>query len=243
VVNFLGADQGSMSGANVTPAKTLEAAALAAVALADPRAPGRGAPPADTFELPALRAGQSYVRGLYSGGTFCYEAALLLGETLSDVFTNTPVGPALPLADVRKSRAHTVIDLGDDVFTRGRPHPMIDQTLRNERMLEEARDPEVGVVLLDVVLGFGVHPDPAGETAPVVREAIARAAEAGRTLAIVGFVCGTEADPQNTTAQQTKLRQAGMILTRSNAQAVRLAAVIAERAAGATRAAKEARHT
>ena len=86
-----------------------------------------------------MAAGQRYVRGLYSGGTFCYEATLLLGEALADVYSNTPVGRARALDDVWKSRAHTLIDLGDDVFTRGRPHPMIDHRLRNERLPPKRR--------------------------------------------------------------------------------------------------------
>ena len=157
---------------------------------------------------------------------------MLLGETLQDVYSNTPVGRAKALDDVWKSRAHTLVDLGDDVFTRGRPHPMIDHRLRDERILNEARDPGTAVILLDVVLGYGAHPDPAAEIAPVVREAIARAAEAGRNLCVVGFVCGTPADPQSLSGQEARLREAGMTLTASNAQAVRLAARIAERARG-----------
>jgi len=241
VVNFLGAEQSSLAGPQLTPARTLEDAALAAVALAAGRLPGGVALPADTIEPPTLSVGQQYVRGLYSGGTFCYEAALLLGETLAPVYSNTPVGKALPLAEVWKSRANTLIDLGDDVFTRGRPHPMIDHRLRNERLLEEARDPQTGVVLLDVVIGFGAHPDPAAEIAPVVRKAIARAVEAGRNLAVVGFVCGTAADPQNLGRQESRLREAGMLLTRSNAEAVRLAARIVELAAGDITAARKGR--
>jgi hypothetical protein len=113
------------------------------------------------------------------------------------VYSNTPVGQSLPLAEPWKSRANTLIDLGDDVFTRGRPHPIINHRLRNERLLAEAQDPQTGVVLLDVIIGIGSHPDPAGEIAPVVGEAIAQAAQAGRQLAVVGFICGTAADPQD----------------------------------------------
>ena len=240
VVNFLGANLGSAAAPTLTQARTLEDAAVAAVALAAGRPARRLAPPIEVAEPSAGGSGERYVRGLYSGGTFCYEAALLLGETLSPVFSNTPVGQASPLADVWKSGAHSLIDLGDDAFTRGRPHPMIDHRLRNQRLLEEAGDPQVAVVLLDVVLGFGAHPDPAAEIAPVVREAIARAAAAGRKLAVVGFVCGTPSDPQNLGRQEATLREAGMILTHSNAQAVRLAARMVARTAGDVRAAQEA---
>ena len=131
------------------------------------------------------------------------------------------------LADVWRSERHTVIDLGDDAFTRGRPHPMIDQTLRKERILKEAADPEVAVILFDVVLGYGAHPDPAPELAEALKQARAVATAAGRQLALVGSVCGTAGDPQGLARQEEALRAAGVLLAESNAQAVRLAATVA----------------
>jgi len=231
VVNFLGADATPPAGADLWMARTLEDAAIAAATLADGRRPE--GPASDTpaaADLGGLASTQRYVRGLYSGGTFCYEASLLLGERFQSVRSNTPVGGALALHDVWQSRGHTLVDLGDDVFTRGRPHPMIDHRLRNERLVAEARDPEVAVILLDVVLGYGAHPDPAGEVAPVVAQAQALAACAGRRLFVVGFVCGTERDPQNLARQESQLAAAGVRLAPSNAQAVRLAMRIAARA-------------
>jgi hypothetical protein len=151
----------------------------------------------------------------------------MLKKDLGQVYSNTPVDPGDRLDDVWTSRKHTVIDLGDDLFTRGRPHPMIDHRLRNERILKEAGDPEVAVILLDVVLGYGSHPDPAGEIVPVIQKAKDLADKAGRHLAIVGFVCGTSADPQNLSKQEAALRDAGVILAESNAQAVRMATTIA----------------
>jgi FdrA protein len=176
--------------------------------------------------FPKLVPGQQYLRGLYSGGTFCYEASLLLKQTLGQVYSNTPVDPGDRLDDVWTSRGHTVIDLGDDLFTRGRPHPMIDHRLRNERILKEAGDPEVAVILLDVVLGYGSHQDPASEMVPVIQKAKALAEKAGRHLVVVGFVCGTSLDPQDLSKQEAALRDAGVTLVESNAQAVRLAATV-----------------
>ena len=132
---------------------------------------------------------------LYSGGTFCYEALLLLTEAVGGIASNTPLEPERRLADVWRSERHTVIDLGDDAFTRGRPHPMIDQTLRKERILQEAADPEVAVILFDLVLGYGAHPDPAPELAAALEQASALAAAAGRRLAFVASVCGTARRP------------------------------------------------
>ena len=239
VVNFLGADPAKIARPGLHPVRTLEDAARAAVDLARGKVASAATPAEPAAPGFAFAPGQRYLRGLYSGGTFCYEASLLLSEALAPVFTNTPVGKAAEIADVWKSEAHTLIDLGDDVFTRGRPHPMIDHRLRNERIQREAEDGEVAVLLLDAVLGHGSHADPAGAMAPALREAQARAKQAGRALAIVGFVCGTEGDPQGLARQEEILRDAGMILAESNAQAVRLAAAIA-RAADAARPASRA---
>jgi FdrA protein len=227
VVNFLGANSLALAASNLHVVKSLEDAAVVAVALSAGLQPDDVEFPASSVEVPRPGPGQRYVRGLYCGGTFCYEASLLLSEHLTPVYSNTPVGGAEPLADVWHSRAHTLIDLGDDVFTRGRPHPMIDHRLRNERIAIEARDPETAVLLLDVVLGYGSHPDPAAEMTPAIAAAIAEAARGGRTLAVIGFVCGTEADPQNLKRQQARLQAAGMILTQTKAQAVQVAARIA----------------
>jgi hypothetical protein len=225
IVNFLGADPKSTEASSgLTVVKTLEDAASAAVALTAGREPV--APATALPDLPKLAAGQRYVRGLFSGGTLCYEAALLLSESLKDVYSNTPVGHAKALQDVWHSRANTLVDLGDDVFTRGRPHPMIDHRLRNERLAAEADDPQTAVILLDVVLGYGAHVDPASVIAPAVKAAIGKATAGGRNLAVVGFVCGTAADPQNLQRQEATLREAGMLLAGSNAEAVELAARI-----------------
>jgi FdrA protein len=106
---------------------------------------------------------------------------------------------------------------------------MIDHQLRNERIVKEAADPEVGVILLDVVLGYGAHPDPAAEMVPAIKKAQALAARKRRRIAFVGFVCGTDGVPQDFARQEAALRDVGMVLAESNAQAVRIAAAIARR--------------
>ena len=105
---------------------------------------------------------------------------------------------------------------------------MIDHRLRNERIAKEAADTETAVILLDVVLGYGSHMNPASEIIPAIEDARKRAAMARRELAFVGFVCGTERDPQNLAGQEAALRSAGMILARSNSEAVRVAAELVE---------------
>jgi succinyl-CoA synthetase alpha subunit len=223
VVIFLGADPTALTGGNIVGARTLEDAARAAVALAQGLKPE---PPAETIAVPAavpkLAAGQKYIRGLFSGGTFCFQATMLLQESLQ-VHSNSPVGNSLPLKDMFKSEGHTVVDLGDDVFTRGRPHPMIDYRLRTERIVQEVSDPETAVLLLDIVLGFGSNADPAAELVPALAAARAIAEKHGRAFICVGHICGTEGDPQGLAAQTQALAAAGVILTDSNAQAVRLA--------------------
>ena len=224
VVNFLG-HTGEMPSDSLTSATDLEAAAHAAAHLAglpqDPPARHLLNPP-ELAELSRnLGKDQKYIRGLYSGGTFSYEAMLILGDMLGPIHSSTSLSPEHKLNDPWTSTAHTVVDLGDDTFTRGRPHPMIDQRIRNERLLQEAKDPETAVILLDVVLGHGSHLNPAEEMIPAI--AGARAVAPGNAPLFVGFVCGTSADPQNLEKQETLLGEAGVLLMESNAQAARLA--------------------
>jgi len=210
------------SGGNLHVSRTLDDAASAAVALAKGRKPSRASSSPLKLSKLKFKRGQRYIRGLFSGGTFCYEASALLG----DVWSNAPVDPKRAIEDPWKSREHTLIDLGDDVFTRGRPHPMIDLRLRNERMLEEAADPQVAVILLDVVLGYGSHADPAAELVPTIEKAQGIGRKKGRNLAVVASVCGTDEDPQGLEREEAALREAGVLLTESNASAARLAGAI-----------------
>jgi succinyl-CoA synthetase alpha subunit len=223
VVCFVGADPAEIRGTNLHPVATLEEAARTAVALAQ----GKSAPKRTAARRftggPRLVRGQRYVRGLFSGGTFCYEASLVLSGALGRVWSNAPVRAEDELDDPWTSREHTLIDLGDDAFTRGRAHPMIDHGLRNERIVREARDPAVAVILLDVVLGHGAHPDPAAAMAP----ALAAVTKGKREIALVASVCGTETDPQGLAKQEQALREHGVILGASNAEAARIAAAIA----------------
>jgi succinyl-CoA synthetase alpha subunit len=166
----------------------------------------------------------TYLRGLFSGGTLAYEAIMILSRELGSIYSNTPLHENLSLKDNWRSFQHTVVDLGEDEFTRGRPHPMIDYTLRLERLTQEANDRDCGVILLDVVLGFGAHPDPSGALAQGVEEAGKIAHKDGRRLSFVASITGTDEDPQNYTAQKSALEEAGVTILPSNAQASRYAA-------------------
>ena len=157
---------------------------------------------------------KGYVRGLFSGGTLAYESLLGLQAFLSPIFSNAPISAHQALKDPLKSEAHTIIDLGDEFFMVGRLHPMIDNDLRIRRLKQEAADPQVGLILLDVVLGEGSHPDPAGELAPVIREIRARGID------VVSILIGTDEDPQNVESQVEQLKEAGSGIFRTVAEAV-----------------------
>ncbi|RIJ76185.1 FdrA family protein [Nakamurella silvestris] len=178
--------------------------------------------PADT--TPGL------LRGLFSGGTLADEAMLVAGELLGDIRSNIPLRPELGLPPSVGGRpplagtGHAVVDLGDDEFTRGRAHPMIDPSLRLELLHTQAADPEVATVLLDVVLGHGAEADPAGRLAPEIRQARQTAADDGRQLTVVVSLCGTSSDPQGRSAQISALTAAGAHVFLSNAAAARFAA-------------------
>jgi FdrA protein len=199
----------------VTLAPTLEAAAIAAARLAGCDVPEPAAPEVEWVQ-------RGLVRGLYSGGTLCSESAAILAEALGRVESNAPAGTASRLAPGQWPKGHGVIDMGEEEYTRGRPHPMIDPEPRVARLTEEAKSHEVAVILLDVVLGYASHTDPASVLAPAIRAALADRP----SLAILVHVCGTEADPQVLSAQEQALSAAGARLFSTNAQAARYAAAV-----------------
>ena len=157
----------------------------------------------------------------------CYEAQVIWREMLdAPVYSNAPLPGDPYLKDSTKSFENTTVDLGEEEFTVGRPHPMIDNDLRLRRLLQEAADPEVGVIIMDVVIGYGAHLDPAAEIAPTVVTAKKIAKENGRELHFVASVTGTEDDPQGLSKTKAALERAGVIVLDSNAAAARLAAML-----------------
>lgn len=156
------------------------------------------------------RVGNShYLRALFSGGTLAYETMRILSGYLPAIYSNTPLDKRYQLDDPLNSQQHTIIDLGEDEFTVGRLHPMMDNSLRIRRLHQEADDPDVALLLLDVVLGDGAHPDPASELAPAIADAKARASKVGRELEVVVLVVGTDEDPQGLESQMEQFRAAG----------------------------------
>jgi len=218
VVNFIGYSTAMRKVDNVTFVTTFDEAAEVAVRLAQA---GEHNDSVGDLNPKGFSSGQRYLRGLFSGGTLAYEAQLILKDYLPEVHSNAPLNKDLRLADSLVSKEHTLIDLGEDEFTVGRLHPMMDNDLRIRRLEREASDPEVAVILLDVVLGFGAHPNPASELAPAIANARRTAEDGGRYLEVVAVVSGTEEDPQDMTAQIRLLEEAGAIVMTSNDVAAR----------------------
>lgn len=166
---------------------------------------------------------QKYIRALYCGGTLCAESFYYLSRKLPCVYSNVSHDKESMLEDVFVSHDHTLLDLGDDQFTNGRPHPMMDPTIRSEKILAECKDPSTAVVLLDFEIGYGSSKDPVGETLEVLKQGQELAAEEGRNIVFVTYVCGTNADFQKKEQQKKLLADNGCIVAESNMEAVRLA--------------------
>lgn len=239
VVIFLGADPASITGNGVYGAAYLAQAADMAVALARGEQPSTGdisvtdETRRTLADLAAAMAPeQRYVRGIFSGGTFCYEAQLVHRGHGIPAFSNTPVAGNAALADIRASVENTIVDMGDDDFTQGRPHPMIDPSQKDVRIRDEAADPGTAVVLFDVVLGYGSADDPTAQLVTIIEAAQAQARAEGRTVAFIGYVCGTDLDPQDHAGAIAGLQAVGVLIASSNAEAaVWSATLIAERGA------------
>ena len=234
VVCFLGVGGRIKFPNGVVPAQTLEEAATHAVSLAKKRNLGEMifALPPDQIkkiaksEYSRFGYGQRYIRGLYSGGMLCTEAQVILRKLVGTVRSNLPLELRSRLPDAHSSRGHACVDMGAPDLS-GKNHPAIDLRPRCERLLKEAKCWDAAVVALDVILGHGAHPDPAGELARAVEEAKQITDRGGGHLSIVASIVGTSKDPQNLSLQREKLEKAGVIIMPSNAQASRMAALIA----------------
>lgn len=242
VAIFLGADPASITRNGVHGAAYLAQAADMAVALANGETPQRS-PIALSDETRrkikdasrAMADSQCYVRGIFSGGTFCFEAQLIHAADGIQAYSNVPIAGNRRLVDVGQSLEHTIIDMGDDEFTQGRPHPMIDPSLRDARIGQEVDDPSTAVVLFDVVLGYGSSADPAAGLVGVIGTAKTKALGEGRHVAFIGYVCGTDQDPQNRASIVAALQSAGVFVASSHAEAAVWSAAIISARTGAAR--------
>lgn len=218
VAIFLGEKPSEHVG-NVAFAYTLEEAAQMAVDLAN----GEGIKAnymsgGDiNFEVTQTLPAGKTVKGLYSGGTLGNEAATLVADALNLGETQNEEGYLL------NTDGFQIMDLGDDIYTQGKPHPMIDPEVRLNKLQEVIADETTGVILLDCVLGYGAHPDMAGALAPAIKEALTNAEATGRELYVVGSVVGTSLDPQDFDNAVATLQDAGVLVESSNERAIRLA--------------------
>ncbi|MDN5916676.1 MAG: protein FdrA [Pseudonocardia sp.] len=220
-----GASEGDPRG--VTRASTLEGGVLATLRRLGHPLPDTAQGLSGQVEnaIEALTDERTLVRGLFSGGTLCYESLVLLERALGPVYSNTPIDTSHGLPAPEGS--HVCLDLGEEEYTKGRPHPMIDPEARVEHLREQGEAGDVAVIVLDVVLGHGSHPDPASELGPVCAEITGRGGPR-----IVVYVLGTEGDPQGFDRQRTAFADAGCVVTETAARASLAAAAIALREPG-----------
>jgi len=174
-----------------------------------------------------LGSGQKFIRGLYSGGTLCYEAQVIWKELLNEpVFSNAPLEKKNTLKEKNSPEFHTALDLGEEEFTVGRPHPMIDNDLRTRYISIAGSDPTTAVVVMDVMIGYGAHPNPGLELGDAIRLAKKDAERQGRDLIVITCVTGTKDDPQGLAETIIKLEEAGAVVCNTNAQSARLAGMV-----------------
>jgi succinyl-CoA synthetase alpha subunit len=233
VVHFVGQNPKDWSGRLRYAADLEEAAGMAVALCRGEDYPGRALSLSEGAldaiverETCSMSLNQRYLRGLYAGGTLADEAMILLEREGVEVFSNIQTKPERILRDPHVSQAHSIIDLGEDRFTQGRPHPMIDSSIREERLSREMEDPEVALLLMDFVLGYGAHEDPCGAMLGALSRAKQRAEERGGNLSVVASIVGTAADFQDLAEQRQKLESAGCVVMPSNYQAAMLAAKI-----------------
>jgi FdrA protein len=228
IAALLGLPSGMEVPDRVTLAGTLESGVIATLATLgrQPPNPAAGLCERVADAIAQLPEQRRMIRGLFSGGTLCYESLVILSRYLpghlGPVYSNTPLDSAFGLP--APAGSHTCLDLGEEEYTKGRPHPMIDPEARIALLREQRTDPDVAVVILDVVLGYGAHDDPAGELAPVCAEITANGGPV-----IVVYVLGTEADPQGFDEQRQAFTDAGCVVTDTAARASLAAAAIASR--------------
>ena len=240
VVCFIGGDPKEVDSMGLVSAVSLEDAARKAVALSKGEQPhtfdGFDMSPAEIDALvneatKNLKSTQKYMRALYTGGTLCDESMKYLLPTCKRIYSNIPLQDNDKLENKDVSFEHTALDFGDDEFTVGRPHPMIDPSLRAERVLKEAKDDTCAVILVDCVIGYGSHEDPAADLSDAIKKGKKEALDAGRDVIVVASVCGTEGDPQGLSKTRETLKNAGAIVMPTNAQACRLVKKIIEKVA------------
>ena len=235
VIFFLGGDPEEIRKTGAYAATSLEEAAYLAVALTRDETIQQtnfiSDCKAELMELAAqekakLLPTQKYLRGLFCGGTHSEEAVLMLQDLVPDLYSNIHFGKVSPLISRHISIKNTLIDMGDEEFTKGRPHPVMDPSILCDRLLKEAEDPQTAVILFDLLMGHGAHKDPVGTLESTFHEIREKTSKEGRNISIICSVCGTDIDPQNCESQIKQLSELGVHVMPSNSRAAILSGLI-----------------
>lgn len=235
VIFFLGGNAAEIQAAGAYAPKTLEEAAIMAVELAKGNKPEIKDIVAEdktafatlaATEKAKLSPNQKYLRGLFCGGTHSEEAVTLLQEFVPTMHSNIKFGKVDLLEDRHQSVENSLVDMGDEVFTKGKPHPVMDPSILVDRMIQEANDPETGVILFDLLYGHAIHADPVGAMEDALKEIQRIEKEEGRHICVIASLCGTDIEPQDVKDQARRLKEYGVILQPSNAKAALLAGLI-----------------
>ena len=235
VVFFLGGDPEEIRAAGAYAPESLEQTAQMAVSLVRGEKPDKTetveqivkylVPPAEE-ERKKLISKQKYMRGLFCGGTHSEEGVLLLGGRVPKLHSNIRFGNVEKLQNRHVSVENSLVDMGDEEFTKGKPHPVMDPSILVDRMLQEARDPEVGVILFDLLYGHGVHEDPVAAIEEALKGITQICEENNRHICLVASLCGTDRDPQGIARQKQRLEEYGVIIMPSNAKAALFSGLI-----------------
>jgi succinyl-CoA synthetase alpha subunit len=235
VIYFLGGDPAQIQNAGAYAPDSLEQAAAMAVSLAKGEKVHAGSliaecieklTPKAQVEKARLSPAQKYLRGLFCGGTHNEEAILIIKKMLGELHANVQFGGVVFLDNPRQSIGNSVVDMGDEEFTKGKPHPVMDPSILNDRIIREGSDPEVGVILFDLLLGYGAHENPVGQIEEAIQEINKQAQRENRYISLVASITGTSLDPQGFENQKKRLESLGVTVLVSNAQAAILAGLI-----------------
>ncbi|MEA1972033.1 MAG: acyl-CoA synthetase FdrA [Candidatus Cloacimonadota bacterium] len=232
VTIFLGADKELIKESGAIPAETLEEAALLACAISGNYQIEKVGKfleerkadytPIVNIQVKKIGAKRKYIRGLFSGGTLCDETQIVLKKEISNIYSNRSSDKKYALENSWASKEHTLVDLGEDEFTVGRLHPMMDFDLRNKRIIQEAKDNETAIILFDLVLGYGAHIDPIGEILPVLK----KSQEIASDISYICSVTGTSGDPQDRKEVISILEENNVLVMPSNASVAEVANLI-----------------
>ena len=227
VILFINFSADQIGGEGIYACSSFREAAHAAVALYNGSAPNEIHDVLDeklvTEAVEKFSSSQRYLRGIYCGGTLAEEALLLAQKHKLALYSNIPLQDNAKLDNPLSSKENTILDIGEEFFTKGRPHVAIDPSIRVSRFVKESEDPETAVILLDFLLGYALHEDPAGMLAPIIARQRTLAAQQGRELCVIASLTGTDLDPQGYIDQKEKLQNAGVHVMDDNLAAANLA--------------------